>query len=181
MSRRRLGRVMTPLTVVYSRVPAAMRLGYAISKFTENGITLDPGLRLLVQTYVAKLNRCAFCVDIARALALRGRVGVAQLDALDAFEESDLFSPADRAALRYAKEATLHKHVPDDVFAAMREHFNEQQIVEVTLLIAIEHYYNLTNIPLEIESDGLCALVPPELRAGAATSHESDARPTATA
>ncbi|MGH7635477.1 MAG: carboxymuconolactone decarboxylase family protein, partial [Gemmatimonadaceae bacterium] len=63
------------------------------------------------------------------------------------------------AALKYADEITRHKRVSDATFAALRKHFSEREIVEITFLNALENYYNLMNLPLEIESDGFCALV----------------------
>jgi len=41
----------------------------------------------------------------------------------------------------------------------LRRHFNEREIVEITWLNALENYYNLINLPLEIESDGFCDIV----------------------
>lgn len=158
MSRRRLGKVMTPLTVVYARAPKAMRMGYAISKYTENGVSLDPQLRLLVQTYVAGLNHCGFCVDIAQAIALQHRLDLDKIAALEHFDNDPRFTERERAALRYVGEATRTKSVSDDTFAQVREHFTDNEVVEITLLGAIEHFYNLVNLPLGIESDGLCAL-----------------------
>ena len=158
MSKRQLGKVMSPLSVVYARVPGALKAGYAIANLVGSGFTLDPELRFILQTHTAKLNDCAFCVDIARAEALRGRLGVDRVAKLSDFANSDLFTPSEKAALRYVEEATLYKKVSDDTFSALQQHFADTQIAEITLLNAIENYFNLVNIPLEIESDGLCAL-----------------------
>jgi alkylhydroperoxidase family enzyme len=54
--------------------------------------------------------------------------------------------------------ATRHRRVSDATFGALRKHFNESEIVEITWLNAVHNYYNLINLPLEIESDGLCAI-----------------------
>jgi hypothetical protein len=40
----------------------------------------------------------------------------------------------------------------------LKKHFSDQQIVAITWLNAVENYFNLMNGPLEIESDGLCAI-----------------------
>jgi len=158
MSRRRLGKVMSPLKVVYARAPKALRMGYEISKYAEKGVALEPEVRLLVQAYVAGLNKCGFCVDIARAMAMRHRLDMDRVSALDGFEDDSRFSERERAALCYVGEATRDRRVSDDTFARVREHFPDHEIVELTLLCAVEHFYNLVNIPLGIESDGLCAI-----------------------
>jgi alkylhydroperoxidase family enzyme len=72
------------------------------------------------------------------------------------------------------EEATRDKRVSDATFAAMREHFTDEQIVAITWLNAVENYFNLLNGPLEIESDGLCLIA--ERRTSArATSAERPA------
>ncbi|PCJ56996.1 MAG: hypothetical protein COA73_11245 [Candidatus Hydrogenedentota bacterium] len=162
MSKRQLGKVMTPLSVVYARVPPAMKMGYGISKFTKSGLTLDRELTLILQTHTAQINDCKFCVDIAKATALRGRLGIDRIGALDNFESSSLFTEREKAALAYVEETTRNKKVIDSTFNRLKKHFTDVEIAEITLLNAIENFYNLINLPLEIESDGLCALVPPE-------------------
>ena len=46
----------------------------------------------------------------------------------------------------------------DETFETLRSHYNEQEIVEITWVNALENYYNLISIPLGLESDGLCAI-----------------------
>lgn len=169
MSKRRLGKVITPLKVVYARVPKSMKVGYVISKFTETGFKLHPELRLLIQAHVARINDCAFCVDIGEAIATRGGISIEKHGALEEYRSSPVFTARERAALAYAEEATRNKRVSDETFAVLREHFDDREIVEITLLNAIENYYNLINLPLEIESDGLCAIALPH--AATAASH----------
>lgn len=158
LSRRRLGVVMTPLKVIYARAPGFMRAGYAISTWTERGCRLEPELKLLVQTYVAGINGCGFCVDIARAMAVQQHVSLERFEALPVWETSPLFDPRQRAALAYAGEVTRTVHVGDETFEALRKQFDDEEVVQLTLLCAIESFYNRLNGPLEIESDGLCAI-----------------------
>jgi len=156
--KRRLGKVLTPARVVYNRVPAAYDVAYALIKLVERGLVVDPQLRLLVQTWAAMINRCHFCVDIARAQVVMEGIGLEKFNALPEFRTSPLFGDRERAALAYAEEATRHKEVSDETFAELRKHFDEREIVEITYLNAIENFYNLINIPLQIEEDGLCAI-----------------------
>lgn len=156
--RRQLGRPITPSQVVYNRVPAAWRISLAFLRFELFGAVLPHELRLLATTHVAMLNGCAFCRDIKRAFAVRQKLGIARFDALAEWRTSELFTPAERAALAFVEEATLAKQVSDATFAELRRHFDEREIVELALENAIENFYNLLNVPLEIESDGLEAL-----------------------
>jgi len=70
-----------------------------------------------------------------------------------------LFSPAEQAALAYATDVTaVGARVADATFASLRRHFSEREIVELTVAIAAENMFNRLNAPLEIESQGFCAL-----------------------
>ena len=158
MTKRRLGKVMTPMKVVYARVPALFRLAYSEVNIVEGKLTIDPVISLLVRTWAAMINECSFCVDIAKAVAIQHRMTLEKFEALPVYRTSPLYSERERAALAYVEEATRHKRVSDATFETVRRHFNEREIVEITWLNALENYYNLINLPLEIESDGLCAI-----------------------
>jgi alkylhydroperoxidase family enzyme len=122
------------------------------------GIRLEPGLHFMVANLAAQINGCAFCVDIGRAVAIRQHLSMEKFNALMEYRTNPLFSERERAALAYVEEATRHKRVSDATFDALRSRFNEREIAEITWLNAVENYYNLINLPLEIESDGLCAI-----------------------
>ena len=158
MTKRRLGKVMTPMKVVYARMQKIFRLAYEEVKLVDKGLSVDPAVNFLARTWVATINGCSFCVDIAKATAIQRHMTLEKFDALADYRTSPLYSERERAALAYVEEATRHKRVSDQTFEALRRHFNEREIVEITWLNALENYYNLINLPLEIESDGLCAI-----------------------
>src|SRR5262245_22438282 len=158
MTRRQFGKVMTPMKVVMARMPESLRLTYEITKFELKGIRLEPSLHFMVGTLASQINGCGFCVDLGRAMAIRENLGMDKFNALLDYRTSPLFSNRERAALAYVEEATRHKRVSDATFEELRKHFSEREIVEITWINAVENYYNLLNIPLEIESDGFCTL-----------------------
>lgn len=158
MMKRRLGKVITPARVVYNRMPAAYDVAWALVKLSDE-ISLPASMRLLVQTWPAMLNACHFCVDIAKAQAVMAGLGLEKFEALPAWRTSPLFDDRERAALAYVEEVTRTRRASDATFETLRKHFDETEIVEITYLNAIENFYNLINLPLEIdESDGLCAI-----------------------
>jgi alkylhydroperoxidase family enzyme len=124
----------------------------------EKGLSLDPAITHLTRTWVAMINSCSFCVDIGKAVAVQHHMTLEKFDALAEYRTSPLFSDRERAALDYVDEATRNKRVSDATFDALRRHFNDREIVEITWLNALENYYNLINLPLGIGSDGLCAI-----------------------
>jgi AhpD family alkylhydroperoxidase len=158
MCRRRLGKVVTPLKAVYARIPRTLLVEYGIMRALEGGLSLDRELQFLVQHQVARINGCGFCIDIGRALALGYRVDLGKLEGLGQFRSDARFSERERAALAYVEEATRQRRVGDATFAVLRRHFEDTHIAEITWLCALENYFNLINVPLEIESDGLCAI-----------------------
>jgi len=158
MTRRQFGKVMTPMKVVIARMPGSERLAWEIVKFEMKGIRLEPELHYMIGTLASRINGCAFCADLGRAMAIRDRMRMEKFDALLDYRTSPLFSARERAALAYAEEATRHKRVSSPTFEELRKHFSEREIVEITWINALENYYNLINLPLEIESDGFCAI-----------------------
>jgi alkylhydroperoxidase family enzyme len=158
MMKRQLGKVMTPARVIYNRVPRMYNVSWQLLKLQREGLTIPEELRLLVMVWAGMVNRCTFCVDIGKAQAVEARLPLDKFHALPEWRTSPLFSDAERAALAYADEATRHKKVSDETFAALRKHFSEREIVEITFVNALENFYNLLNLPLGIEDDGLCAI-----------------------
>jgi len=158
LTRRRFGKVITPLKVIQARWPASLRLSLEMAKLYEKGTTLDAELKHLITTHVAAINGCGFCLDISRARAAKVDGLLERITALPDFRSSAAFSDREKAALVYVEEATRNKRVSDETFANLRAHFSEREIVEITWLNAMENYYNLQAVPMEIESDGLCAV-----------------------
>lgn len=156
-TQRLMGKVITPLKVHYARYPKALGLSQKIIQ-TEESIELDKKLQHLIKVYVATINGCAFCVDIGKASAQKNDLDKQIFDDLLRFEDSHRFSPAEKAALIYVDEATRNKHVADETFERLKAHFGEQEIVQITLLNAIENFYNLMNAPVNIGSDELCEI-----------------------
>lgn len=157
-TRRQFGKVMTPMKVLYPRVPEMLRLSYEIQKFETKGIRLDHGLHYLVVALTSKINGCDFCMDLARSMILREQLDTEKLDSLTDYRTHPKFTERERAALSYVEEATRSKRVSVDTFTTLQRFFTEREIVEITWLNAIENYYNLINLSLGIGSDGFCAI-----------------------
>lgn len=172
---RQFGKAITPVKVVFARLPRAVaaQLGIYFGLSGKHGI--DPGLQLLLQSHVATMNGCSFCVDIGRAVATYQGLTFEKLDAVSSYRTSPLFTPAERAALAYVEEATAQKRVSDETFATLRTHFDDEQIVAITWLNAVENYFNLINGPLGIESDGLCTIAERRTGRGKLTAERSAA------
>lgn len=70
------------------------------------------------------------------------------------FEQSDAFSEAEKAALRLARDgATVPNRVEPQHFADLREHFTDQQIVEMLAVISLAGWYNRWNNSIATVTD----------------------------
>ncbi len=155
-TRRQFGKVLTPVKVVYSRMPVAF--GLFISKIAklDKKLELPQETQMLVRERVAQLNVCLFCIDIGRWFAIHEGMNEKKFDALNEYAISPLFSEAERALLDYVTELTRDKKVNPETFARLAKHYSERAICEIVWLVASEHVYNMTNIGLNIHSDMLC-------------------------
>lgn len=72
---------------------------------------------------------------------------------------SALFSKAERVALEYAERITYtDRQVDDALFAELKKHFTEAQIVELTAAIALENFRSKFNPTLGVEAQGFCVV-----------------------
>ncbi|MDH3686187.1 MAG: carboxymuconolactone decarboxylase family protein [Myxococcales bacterium] len=156
--RRMLGKAITPSKVVYNRLPRMWNLSWALVNLEMRGYTLDEELGLLVHVRASLLNGCGFCADIAKARAVQQKLGMEKFAALGDWESSPLFDARERAVLAYVDEMQRTRDVCDETFEGLRKNFNEREIVEVVVANAIANFYNMLNVPLRIEDDGLQAI-----------------------
>ena len=170
LTRRQFGKVATPIAVMSARMPAAFLLFYGKVSRLDKKLKLPPSIAVLIRERVASINMCLFCMDATRWYAMRmSPDNQARLDALAEYRTSPLFSDAERAALDYVSELAENKEVDPDTFARLGRHYSEREICDIVWLVASEHLYNVSNIALNIGSDGFCELSP----ARAAASHSA--------
>jgi alkylhydroperoxidase family enzyme len=82
-----------------------------------------------------------------------------KIRAVPDFAASPLFAEAERAALAYAEAMTITgQRVDEALFARVRAHFSEAQVVELTAAIALENFRSKFNVALGIEAQGFCVL-----------------------
>jgi AhpD family alkylhydroperoxidase len=157
--RSKLGKVMMPLRVIYNRMPRLVFPQLMMLSLAESRLSLDPLLVALVQTRVSIANGCTFCADLHEAYGVKKGLARAKLSAVSELRAEAGFTAAELCALRYADQCAQTGKVDDATFEALREHFSEAAIVELTWLCAFTTYLNRMAVPLGIGSDGFCKLV----------------------
>lgn len=129
--------------------PHAVQAMYGLEKFVkESG--LEESLVLLVKMRASQINGCAYCIDMhskdARALGETEQ----RLYELDAWRETPFYSDRERAALEWTESLTLitNGHVPDDVFQRVRQHFNDDELVALSIAVVAINSWNRLAIGL---------------------------------
>jgi alkylhydroperoxidase family enzyme len=90
---------------------------------------------------------------------MEGGQGEAKAAAVTRWRDSDLFTEAERLALEYAERVTVTDQAVDDaLFAKLKQHYTEAQIVELTAAIALENFRSKFNPTLGVESQGFCLI-----------------------
>jgi len=107
---------------------------------------LSGRLRELVILRIAVLNGASYEFHAHVPFALQEGLSQSQLDALAAGHPPEGLTDADEAALAYAEAMTRTVRVPDPVFAAVRKHLDDRELVELTATIG---GYNLVSRVLE--------------------------------
>lgn len=105
---------------------------------------IDHSLIHLIKLRVSQINGCAFCQHMHANEARKDGEKQSRLDVLPAWKEVPLFSQPERAALAWAEKLTLlaKEEIHDEDFAAVREQFNEEEIVNLTAIIVAINAWN---------------------------------------
>lgn len=136
----------------YQLAPAAMKALIAVETYLH-ATTLSAQLIELVKMRASQINGCAFCLDSHSKELRKGGETEQRIYLLDAWRESPLYTPRERAALAWTEALTLisETHAPDDVYEEARQHFNEKEVVDLTVLIGMINAWNRLAIGLRYE------------------------------
>ncbi len=112
-----------------------------------NECGLEHSLLELVKMRASQINACAYCLHMHAADARKAGETEARLYLLDAWHESDLYTPRERAALAWTEVLTrLSQDAPsDEAFAELRAHFSEKECVDLSLAIGAINSWNRIN------------------------------------
>ena len=106
--------------------------------------SFDPKLLTLIKVRVSQMNGCAYCLHMHRHEALKLGETEDRLLLLDAWHESQLYTPRERAALAWAESLTriAKTHAPDDVYEQARAEFSEDELLTLSIGIAMINAWN---------------------------------------
>ncbi|MET8911749.1 carboxymuconolactone decarboxylase family protein [Micromonospora sp. NPDC004551] len=102
---------------------------------------LPASTRELVSLRASQINGCGWCIDMhTKEAAAAGETAV-RLNLVAAWRESTVFTEAEQAALALAEEGTrladAHQGVSDETWAAVRKHYDDDQIAALVALVSL--------------------------------------------
>ena len=133
----------------FARVaPAAMRAQFGIEAYVRQS-GLDHTIVHLVKLRASTINGCAYCVDMHTKDARAAGETEQRLYAVPVWRETPFFTDRERAALLWTEVVTEigRAGVSDDVFAAVRAHFDEEELVALTMAVVAINGWNRLAIP----------------------------------
>ena len=111
-------------------------------------VEFDVRLRELVRIRASQLNGCAYCVDMHSKDARAAGETEQRIYSLPVWCETPFFTGRERAALAFTEALTLvaSNHVPDDVYSAVAEHYNDDEIAALVSLIVAINAWNTIGV-----------------------------------
>ena len=103
----------------------------------------DAKLRALIEIRVSQINGCAYCLDLHTTEARQLGQTQQRLDCLAAW----------RAAPAWAEAITrvAETRVPDEVYAEVKKHFSDKELVDLTAVIAMINEWNRLSVAFRSE------------------------------
>jgi AhpD family alkylhydroperoxidase len=132
-----------PRIAYYKLAPEGIKHLQELERYLAN-CGLEKSLLELVKVRASQINGCAYCLDMHSKDALAAGETPQRLVALDAWRETPFYTDRERAALAWCETVTLisETHAPDEAFQSVREHFEEAELVNLTLAIAAINSWN---------------------------------------
>ncbi len=136
-------RITHPVTAF----PAAMKALIALGNST--GDTLPEATRNLVYLRASQINGCAVCLEMHAADMRKAGDSDERIVTVAGWRDAPYFSDAERAALALTEATTRLADradaVPDDIWAAAAEHYDERQLAALVIAIASINTWNRLN------------------------------------
>lgn len=105
---------------------------------------LDRKLYELIKTRASQINGCAYCINMHVRDAMKMGETAQRLFLLDAWRETDLYTPKERAVLALTESMTLisGNHVPDEVYNEAASLLTEDELAAVIMSVVAINSWN---------------------------------------
>ncbi len=154
--RQSLGFVPNSVLIMQRRPKLVQALAQLANAVWDPDSSVDRGFKRLLAHVSSRAHGCQYCMAHTAGGALRLGVSEQKMAAVWEYATSPLYSEAERVALDFAlAAAAVPNDVTEELFAQMKTHWSDDDIVEITAVIALFGFMNRWNdtmaTPLENE------------------------------
>jgi AhpD family alkylhydroperoxidase len=133
----RTGNGIEPVEIWAHQPKMMMGMG-RFNQAVRGGKSVDQRLKNLIELKGAQMIGCEFCVDLGSQICRNSGFSDEELLALPHYSHSDLFTTREKLALDYTVAVMRTPvEVTDELFARIKEHFSDHQLVEITALLTL--------------------------------------------
>lgn len=135
---------MTERIDYWATAPDAVKAVFQLETYVQEKSGLDRTLIHLVKLRASIINGCSYCVDMHVKEARKDGLSEQWIALVSAWKESRVFTDRERAALRWTDAVTLlaDTGAPDEDYAAVKQHFSDDEIVQMTVAIGTINIWN---------------------------------------
>lgn len=134
--------------------PATQGMGALLDVYF-NQLSIKPKLREIAYLTVSRFNGCAYCQGHHVPAGKQAGLTDGQIEQLDESGfDSDDFSDAERAVIRFAYETSRDVKSSDEAMNALKQHYNNQEIAEIAYVAACANFIQRIGKNLEVELEG---------------------------
>ncbi len=150
-----LGFVPNSLLTLQRRPKIVQGFGVLTNAVMDADGEVDLGFKRLIAHFCSRAAGCQYCMAHSLVAAQIHGVAPEKVEALWEYQSSPLYSEAERVALDYALAAgAVPNQVDEALMKRMREHWSEEQIVEILAAVCLYGFLNRWNdsMATELES-----------------------------
>ena len=145
-TRKRMGFIPNSMLIMQRRPEIVKGLGQLLAAVWDPKSKVDNGFKRLIAHVASRSAGCRYCMAHTADGAAKSGIDARKLDAVWEYQTSPLFSAAERIALDVAVAAgCVPNDVTDEMFAQLRRHWTDDQVVEIVAVIATFGFLNRWN------------------------------------
>jgi 4-carboxymuconolactone decarboxylase len=149
--------MLEPLRM-YAHIPRLLNAYGRLEQAESKLDILTPRVRALAELKSATTVHCEYCIDLGSQIAREWGITDEELRSMTDYKNAACFSDVDKLILEYAAAISRTPvEVSDELFDALRAHFDTAQLVGLTHVITLGNLRARFNIALGIGSSGFCA------------------------
>lgn len=140
-----------------SVAPEAVQAMHKVEEYVRAS-GLERSLLELVRLRASQMNGCAYCVDMHTKDASDQGETEQRLYEVAVWQDAPFFTEREQAALAWTEAVTWvsWQHVPDDIYQAVRRHFSEKELVDLTMSVIAINGWNRLSISFRREAGTYC-------------------------